>query len=67
MLGADLAYMGTRFIATREAGVDPAYHQLLVEGTSSEPDQQLSEAAERPMPPYGGQILPVKQHAGRTA
>lgn len=33
VLGADLAYMGTRFIATREAGVDPAYHQMLLDGT----------------------------------
>ena len=34
MLGADLAYMGTRFIATKEAGVDPAYSQMLVESHS---------------------------------
>lgn len=31
ILGADLAYMGTRFIATREAGVDPDYARMLVE------------------------------------
>jgi len=31
ILGADLAYMGTRFIATKEAGVDPEYARLLVE------------------------------------
>lgn len=31
MMGADLAYMGTRFIATREAAVDAGYHRLLVE------------------------------------
>jgi nitronate monooxygenase len=31
ILGADLAYMGTRFIATREAGVDPEYARMLVE------------------------------------
>lgn len=36
VLGADLAYMGTRFIATREAGVDPAYHQLLLDSTSAD-------------------------------
>jgi len=36
VLGADLAYMGTRFIATRESGVDPAYHQMLVESTSAD-------------------------------
>ena len=36
VLGADLAYMGTRFIATQESGVDPAYHQLLVESTSAD-------------------------------
>ena len=36
VLGADLAYMGTRFIATRESGVDPAYHQMLIESTSAD-------------------------------
>src|ERR1700754_442059 len=30
-LGADLAYMGTRFIATAEANADPAYKAALVE------------------------------------
>lgn len=29
-LGADFAYLGTRFIATREANADPAYKQMLV-------------------------------------
>lgn len=29
-LGADLAYMGTRFIATAEANADPAYKQALI-------------------------------------
>ena len=32
MLGADLAYMGTRFIATREASAPDAYKAMLVEG-----------------------------------
>ena len=30
-LGADMAYMGTRFIATEEANADPAYKTALVE------------------------------------
>ena len=30
-LGADLAYMGTRFIATAEANADPAYKAALIE------------------------------------
>ncbi len=30
-LGADLAYIGTRFIATAEANADPAYKQALVD------------------------------------
>lgn len=30
-LGADLAYMGTRFIATEEANADPAYKTALIE------------------------------------
>ncbi len=29
-MGADLAYMGTRFIATREANADPAYKAMIV-------------------------------------
>jgi nitronate monooxygenase len=36
VLGADLAYLGTRFIATRESRADPAYKQLVVESTSSD-------------------------------
>ncbi len=36
VLGADLAYMGTRFIATREAGVDPDYARMLVESRSED-------------------------------
>jgi len=32
MLGADLAYMGTRFIATREAAAPDAYKAMLVQG-----------------------------------
>ena len=31
ILGADLAYLGTRFIATRESGADPAYKQMLID------------------------------------
>jgi nitronate monooxygenase len=33
VLGADLAYMGTRFIATRESLASDAYRQMLVAGT----------------------------------
>ena len=32
MLGADLAYMGTRFIATKESAAPDAYKAMLVEG-----------------------------------
>lgn len=32
VLGADLAYLGTRFIATRESGAPDAYKAMLVEG-----------------------------------
>ena len=31
VLGADLAYMGTRFIATREANADDAFKQMIVQ------------------------------------
>jgi nitronate monooxygenase len=34
VLGADLAYMGTRFIATQEADAPAAYKQMLVDETS---------------------------------
>lgn len=34
ILGADLAYLGTRFIATRESIAPDAYKQMLVDGTA---------------------------------
>lgn len=36
ILGADLAYMGTRFIATQEAEVDGDYKAMLVDGTEAD-------------------------------
>lgn len=36
MLGADLVYLGTRFIATRESSAPEAYKAMLVEGTSAD-------------------------------
>ena len=36
ILGADLAYIGTRFIATQEAEVADIYKQMLLTGTSEE-------------------------------
>lgn len=36
ILGADLAYMGTRFIATREAAAPDEYKAMLVEGTAAD-------------------------------
>lgn len=35
-LGADLVYMGTRFIATQESLASPAYKQMLVESRSND-------------------------------
>lgn len=35
-LGADLAYLGTRFIATRESGAPQAYKQMLVDTPSEQ-------------------------------
>ncbi|WP_321391797.1 nitronate monooxygenase family protein [Emcibacter sp.] len=35
-IGADLAYMGTRFIATEEANADPAYKQMLIDHAASD-------------------------------
>jgi len=35
-MGADLAYMGTRFIATSEAGADPVYKQMLIDSSASD-------------------------------
>jgi nitronate monooxygenase len=31
IMGADLVYMGTRFIATHESGADPRYKQMVVD------------------------------------
>jgi len=36
MLGADFAYMGTRFIATEEANADPRYKQMLLDSESTD-------------------------------
>lgn len=36
VLGADMAYMGTRFIATREANADPEYKQMLINAGSTD-------------------------------
>ena len=41
-LGCDMAYMGTRFIATTESMADPAYRQMLVD--SSMDDIKLTRA-----------------------
>lgn len=35
-LGADVAYMGTRFIATQEANVSPVYKELLLSASTSD-------------------------------
>ena len=35
-MGADLAYIGTRFIATQEANAQPAYKQMLVDAAASD-------------------------------
>lgn len=34
--GADLAYMGSAFIATKEANADPAYKQMIVESSAQD-------------------------------
>ncbi|MCB9976966.1 MAG: nitronate monooxygenase [Rhodospirillales bacterium] len=36
IMGADLAYMGTRFIAATESAADPAYKQMVCDSTSAE-------------------------------
>jgi nitronate monooxygenase len=35
-MGADLAYIGTRFIASAESNAAPAYKQMLVDGTAAD-------------------------------
>lgn len=35
-MGADLAYLGTRFIATREAQADPAYKEMLIDSGAAD-------------------------------
>ncbi|MCB2109207.1 MAG: nitronate monooxygenase [Rhodobacteraceae bacterium] len=36
LLGADLAYLGTRFIASAESIADPAYKQMLIDSTAED-------------------------------
>jgi len=35
-IGADLAYLGTRFIATQEANADPEYKQMLIDSSAED-------------------------------
>jgi nitronate monooxygenase len=35
-VGADLAYLGTRFLATREANAQPAYKQMLIDSAAAD-------------------------------
>jgi nitronate monooxygenase len=35
-IGADLAYMGTRFIAATEANADPGYQQMILDSTAND-------------------------------
>lgn len=35
-LGADFAYMGTRFVPTAESSADPAYKQMIVDSTAAD-------------------------------
>ena len=35
-IGADLAYVGTRFIATEEANADPSYKQMIIDSTAND-------------------------------
>ena len=36
ILGADLAYVGTRFVATRESAAQPEYKQMLLDATAAD-------------------------------
>jgi nitronate monooxygenase len=36
MMGADLAYLGTRFISTRESLADPAYKEMILRSTAKD-------------------------------
>ncbi|AMY68520.1 NAD(P)H-dependent flavin oxidoreductase [Frigidibacter mobilis] len=36
MLGADMAYLGTRFLATAESAADPAYKQMIVDSSAAD-------------------------------
>ncbi|WP_119679451.1 NAD(P)H-dependent flavin oxidoreductase [Indioceanicola profundi] len=36
VMGADMAYMGTRFIATAEAHANPAYKQMILDGQAAD-------------------------------
>ncbi|WP_404325706.1 nitronate monooxygenase [Aerophototrophica crusticola] len=45
VMGADFAYMGTRFIATAEANASPAYKQMIVDGAAADIVYTPSSAA----------------------
>jgi nitronate monooxygenase len=45
IIGADFAYVGTRFIATAEANADPRHKQMIVDGSAAH--RLLAPAATR--------------------
>lgn len=59
VLGCDLAYMGTRFIATRESLAEDAYRQMLVDASM---DDVLLTRAFSGLPT--NMLLPAIRHAG---
>jgi len=46
MAGADLGYMGTRFIATAEARADDGYKQMIIDTTAKDPKHKIDMAEE---------------------
>src|SRR3546814_16419042 len=61
ILGADLASMGTRFIATQESRVDPAYPAMLDESNSSD----LTFTGDRKSCVAGQSVSVRVDHGGR--
>ena len=43
-MGADLAYMGTRFIATEEAHAVPDYKQMIVDSKAADKEYDAARA-----------------------
>ena len=70
MMGADLAYLGTRFIATKESMADERFKQMVLDANASDvlyTQRDQRRARQLPQAEHRGERRRPGQHAGRTS